>query len=246
MSARRRHDGLMVCIKIIRCDKSDHFFRKASSVLHEIDARRKLAVIEHSNICIGTEIIPQLGGNANCYGFVLPRFERGSLWNFLAGKSISDDLATALCLDCAQGMKYLHRVGLLHRDLHSRNILITDDGKHAAVADFGHCIHQGAMSSFQQGPRGSLRHYAPEALKNPSCYLPASDVFSWSLLFVVCVTGDEVWGECVKAGDCIAKTLAGERPSLPSRPCPMIPIVKKAWQQEWRSRPSFEEIVDMK
>jgi serine/threonine protein kinase len=38
--------------------------------------------------------------------------------------------------EIAEGLLFVHQQGLLHRDLHDRNILI-DDGGHALIADFG-------------------------------------------------------------------------------------------------------------
>ncbi|EFJ42023.1 hypothetical protein VOLCADRAFT_35353, partial [Volvox carteri f. nagariensis] len=42
----------------------------------------------------------------------------------------------SICLGVAQGMAWLHRHSILHRDLKSANILL-DNGGNARIADFG-------------------------------------------------------------------------------------------------------------
>ena len=41
-----------------------------------------------------------------------------------------------MALEAARGIRYLHSVGLIHRDLKNGNLLVTDDFK-VKVADFG-------------------------------------------------------------------------------------------------------------
>ena len=51
----------------------------------------------------------------------------------------SSSLRINLALDMAHGMAYLHRNGMLHRDLNSHNCLLRKEGVKytAVVADFG-------------------------------------------------------------------------------------------------------------
>ena len=68
---------------------------------------------------------------------------RGSLYNLLADakkkKSVANDLnwsrRLSLAIDAVQGLSYLHQEGVLHKDMKSANLLVTDDW-HAKISDF--------------------------------------------------------------------------------------------------------------
>lgn len=65
---------------------------------------------------------------------------RGSLFQLLYAPSTLSPLSPSLMLkvakDVAGGMRYLHEQAVIHRDLKTQNILITEEYG-AKVADFG-------------------------------------------------------------------------------------------------------------
>jgi serine/threonine protein kinase len=63
---------------------------------------------------------------------------RGTLHDYLASdfQRLSWDNKLNMAREIAKGLRYIHQQGLLHRNLHDRNILI-DDGGHALITDFG-------------------------------------------------------------------------------------------------------------
>ena len=76
-------------------------------------------------------------------GIVMEFMPRGSLWGVLRDSrerdephSFSVEQQRAVALDIACGMAYLHAQPILHLDLKSPNILLTNN-LHAKVADFG-------------------------------------------------------------------------------------------------------------
>lgn len=61
-----------------------------------------------------------------------------SLRKYVEEKGPLGDVRKVIMLDIAEGLSYLHGLDppLIHRDLTSNNVLLTDD-LHAKIADFG-------------------------------------------------------------------------------------------------------------
>ena len=93
-----------------------------------------MSILRHENVvhCTGSCILPQ-----NQF-IVSELFDRGSLASVI--EDLSTQLSTSLVVYCAlgaaKGMKYLHTLGIIHRDLKSGNLLVSNDWT-VKVADFG-------------------------------------------------------------------------------------------------------------
>jgi serine/threonine protein kinase len=65
--------------------------------------------------------------------------ERGSLFKVLHNETLEDlplDIKIKLTMDIAEGLQYLHTHHIVHRDMKSLNILVTEDWT-ALISDFG-------------------------------------------------------------------------------------------------------------
>ncbi len=84
-----------------------------------------------------------------------------------------------LLLQVLQALTYLHRRGVLHRDLKPDNILVTDGGR-AKVLDFGLAIDQDQPLAAEQ-VGGTLAYMSPEVLSGdpPSV---ASDLYAFGVI----------------------------------------------------------------
>jgi serine/threonine protein kinase len=92
------------------------------------------------------------------------------------------DLSTAAILKLVQGIldgvRSVHEVGIIHRDLKLENFLLTEDFK-VKVADFGVCLLKGERPDIQVVNEvvGTFDYTAPECLKGGK-YSNASDLYS--------------------------------------------------------------------
>ncbi|KAF7982525.1 hypothetical protein HWV62_28142 [Athelia sp. TMB] len=105
----------------------------------------------------------RLGSNPERLCFACTWMKNGTLSSFLLNEAPESDCVT-LALDVAQGLEYLHSLDLVHADLKSNNILVSDAGR-ACLADFGLTIVVDPMFSATSGSAFGLNRWtAPEML----------------------------------------------------------------------------------
>ncbi|KAK9129940.1 hypothetical protein Sjap_010427 [Stephania japonica] len=100
--------------------------------------RRQIAVlpiVNHENV------VKFVGASFQNMTLIAEFMMRGSLKNLLTKRQPEHmlDLQTVVgfALDTAQAMKYLHANNMTHRDLQASNLLLSVDGKHLKLANFG-------------------------------------------------------------------------------------------------------------
>jgi serine/threonine protein kinase len=104
------------------------------------------------------------------------------------GKTISGDERIRLAAGIASGMVHLHAQKIIHRDLATRNILISSDnsGLVPKVSDFGFSRYSPAGGVYDDMKVAPIRWMAPESLQRQH-FSTKSDVFSFGIL---------LWGPC--------------------------------------------------
>ena len=89
-----------------------------------------------------------------------------------------------LCNDMAHGLQYLHGAGLVHTNLHGRNVLVSHDG-HAKIGDY---VCPQVISPSEEVPTSNIPYLSPEAIKDKSLCNERSDVYSLGVLFLQVAT----------------------------------------------------------
>ena len=79
-----------------------------------------------------------------------------------------------LCEDMANGLQYLHGAGVVHTNLHGRNILVSYDG-HAKIGDY---VCPQVISPSEEVPTSNIPYLPPEAVKDKSLCNEQSDMYS--------------------------------------------------------------------
>ena len=98
-------------------------------------------------------------------------------------------LQVNICNDMAQGLQYLHSAGIVHKNLHSNNVLITHE-LHAKIADY---ICPQVLSVGHESTalfKAYLATYQAPEVKNNLLHTYSSDVFSLGALFFQTVTSN--------------------------------------------------------
>ena len=125
----KKASGNQVAVKIIRREKLDTAGRLAK-VHREISILKQL---NHANIVSLHEMIE----TRNTIGMVLEYASGGELFDYiLQQRYLKDDKARRLFAQLVSGVGYLHRNGIIHRDLKLENLLL-DSNKNIIITDFG-------------------------------------------------------------------------------------------------------------
>lgn len=171
----------------------------------------------------------------------------GMLQNERRGKAPLEWNSTAktkIIFGVAAGMRYLHSVDIIHRDLKTENVLL-DDKLEPKIGDFG-------LSKMTQGndPRGNTQrlgtplYMAPEIFRNAP-YDHKVDVYAFAMLTFEVVTGINPFADMSNPMALGMKVVQGVRPEIPSTcPEPYRRLIEICWSQEAAMRPEFSKIVE--
>lgn len=144
----------------------------------------------------------------------------------------------------AKGMEYIASKGIVHRDLASRNILVSSD-RICKVADFGFARRVNDDSAYERTTANPVpvKWMAPEALVENK-FTSKSDVFSLGILMWEIVTLGATPYEQLTSEGVYKKVTTGGRLDRPSH-CrdEFYSLMADCWQHDPTKRPSFKEVA---
>lgn len=147
----------------------------------------------------------------------------------------------------AKGMEYISSQCIIHRDLASRNILVSSQ-KICKIGDFGMARHMqshgGVYERHSRNSKVPVRWMAPEVLLNNK-FTIESDVYSFGILMWEIVTLGSTPYKHLQTEEVIEKVARdGERPEKPKY-ChsQLFEIMSKCWSQKPEERPTFKKLV---
>jgi len=139
-----------------------------------------LSELKHCNVIkyLGTSICEQ-----NRKIIVMEYMELGNLHDLLLSTQLDFKILVKIAKDTADGMQFLHDNKILHRDLNSKNILLTRNQKGllAKVADFG-LSRKKLEDTTLSYTMGQIPWMAPEVLQVSKNYTQKADVYSFGIL----------------------------------------------------------------
>ena len=232
-------------------DKDESELAAIEDALREAEAM--LAIPPHDNV---TRL---LGVCLQPLALVVELIDGGSLDKVLGidepdapkGREFSADECIAIALGTARGLAHLHSVGVIHRDVASRNILLQQQPLVPKVADFGMSRRiQQAEADEEMGVTestvGPIKWMAPEQMSGQTrCYSHKTDVFSYAVLLTeLCGNVLPFRGTSnIDAAICVVRE--GARTAIPGRtPALLRQVIEIAWQQDSGDRPSMAMIVE--
>jgi serine/threonine protein kinase len=184
------------------------------------------------------------------YLVVMELMPSGSLFGMLSNDDIamSWTMRLRLASDIASGVFFLHSQDpvILHRDLKSLNVLITNDncGK---LTDFGLAQARTETQSTQTSVKGvgSVPWMAPELFARKALYGPPSDVYALAWVLYELASRKLPFAGAASPALIIGWVKDGERDPIPSDTPPAFArLIKQCWHQTPAQRPSASTIVD--
>ncbi|RIA96645.1 kinase-like domain-containing protein [Glomus cerebriforme] len=152
-----------------------------------------------------------------------------------------------LAYQIADGLNYLHNENVLHRDLHSRNVVIHENN--AKIIDFGISRIQNQESGGFIRNRGVIAYMDPKRISDPDFpYTKSSDIYSFGVLMWEISSGRPPFknnsfsqNDITALG--ISITNGAREKTIPNTPKEYEILYKNCWDQEPNNRPTICKIV---
>ncbi|KAF9526477.1 kinase-like domain-containing protein [Crepidotus variabilis] len=165
---------------------------------------------------------------------------------YIAGGSVSallrdygafeEPLAKNFTSQILQGLKYLHEMGLIHRNIKSSNILVGNSGG-VKISDFG-------MSEFKKvDDQHSVFWMAPEVVKQSANITAKADIWSVGCLVVEMLAGKRPWAELTPL-QAIFQIGSGVIPTMPSdSPAQVTDFLQQTLRIDQETRPEVNTLL---
>jgi serine/threonine protein kinase len=177
---------------------------------------------------------------------VLEYAKNGSLRNYLdknCNKLSWEKKIRDLC-DVAKGLESIHKNKLLHRDLHSGNILMGNDTIY--ITDMGLCKPADYNTSeYAKSMYGVLPYIAPEVLSGRSHYTNASDIYSFGIIMYEVISELPPYYDLSHDNNLAIKICKGLRPRFNIKvPQLIIDLIKSCLDANPLNRPTATKISE--
>ncbi|RHZ61611.1 hypothetical protein Glove_346g119 [Diversispora epigaea] len=193
--------------------------------------------------CYGVTQDPQTKN----YAFILEYTPHGDLHHYIYGnfEAFTWEKKTRYLDFIIKGIKKIHDMKIIHRDLHSGNILINN--YHPMISDLGFSQPANIDSNLTRESQiyGIIPYMAPE-LFNCHPYSYASDVYSLGMIMWQLTSGHRPFHDQEHGPKLILDILDGKRPEITEdTPECWANLMKRCWHSNPSQRPTIEEFNEL-
>ncbi len=156
------------------------------------------------------------------------------------------DMIGGIAFEVAEALEYIHRRGVIHRDISPSNIVLVDYGSsdsraRARLTDFGIAIQSGWTPPSSNLAEGTAAYLSPEQARSYRL-TTATDIYSLGLVLLECFTGVRAF-----QGDAVAAAMARieHDPEIPkSVPRAWRALLGRMTRREPAERPTAAEVME--
>jgi hypothetical protein len=216
----------------------------AVKVLREVEHERRfaaeartLARLQHPNL---VRLLDAGTDNGDAF-LVLELLDGATVRELLGDGPLAPDQVARIGADTTAALDYIHRRGIVHRDVKPSNLMLDEYGS-IRLADFGIARLLGATRiTGSHQAIGTMAYIAPEQLQGGEIG-PATDVYSLGLVLLECLTGQRAFGG--PPAEAAAARLSRD-PHVPAElPDPWTGLLRAMTARDPRARPSAAAIRD--
>ncbi|KLL02570.1 MAG: hypothetical protein MRERC_1c192 [Mycoplasmataceae bacterium RC_NB112A] len=173
--------------------------------------------------------------------------ENGTLTKFINdNKNKEQDwkLSNEFIKQIVLGLTFIHHENIIHRDLKSMNILLTNNYHQVKISDFGLSRTKNISSSQTKDIKGTLQWMAPELLRDKN-YSEQSDIYALGMVIW------EIAAKCTMPFKCIDYSIlayhiiSGKKETIPSdTPRNIQNIIRQCWKDNPAERIALANILE--
>ena len=169
----------------------------------------------------------------------------GSLFDYLHTEknTPSETQSLAWASNVAHGMKHLHDNRVIHRDLKSKNVLLTSELV-AKLCDFGTARElEHTTTTTEQA--GTYRWMSPEIMRETKARINNKcDLFSYGMILFELFAHQIPYAGSDDKVQLLLKVTGGERPPIPpTLPENLHDLLKSSWEDNPHLRPTFDDFI---
>jgi serine/threonine protein kinase/uncharacterized protein YecT (DUF1311 family) len=186
--ARDRRDGRLVAVKAIHA----RYLEDPEAMARFAREAQLVADLVHPNI-VRTHAVERVGERT--VAIVMQYVAGGTLRDALhQGGPLPYDRVTQVLRDVAEGLRYAHNRGVVHRDVKPENVFLERDSGRACLSDFGiaFSLESDTRLTLTGASLGTPAYMSPEAIDG----LPVdgrTDIYSLGLVGWELVAGHRPW-----------------------------------------------------
>ncbi|UZO10568.1 uncharacterized protein OCT59_002148 [Rhizophagus irregularis] len=237
----KRTNNYVICKKLI--DNESISNKPIEAFLHLLEMHRRLDFCQRIIRILGVS----LDESTKEILLIMQYADSGNLRQYLKQKflELTWDDKIKLAYQITEGIKYLQGENILHRDLHSGNIVIHRG--EAKIIDLGIAKTTETQADLYSGVFGSIPYIDPKRLENYLYeYNEKSDIYSLGVLIWELSSGRPPFTDKIISGNLLIIDLINglrEEP-VPCTPDEYLKLYKLCWDDDPDIRPTIYEVLN--